>query len=129
MPEAGQAVMMTSPQSEAIKRMTAFYAAEGLPESGNSIRRHISRIGKDMPALDDMLSAGGVLRFAAHKTGEDIAQLEDRMAEVTQISYQQSRAQAEQPSKDAQQKLRKQWLNWVQSAKYRNAENRLRAKG
>ena len=101
MPEAGQAVMMTRPHGDA-----AFYTAAGSPESGNSIRKHISMIGKDMTALGNMLSSGcvrGVLMIAAHKTGEDIAQFEDRMAEVAQMSYQQSGAQAEQPSNDARQ--------------------------
>ena len=63
-------------------------------------------IGKDMTALDDRLSSGcvrGVLRFAAHKKGEDIAELEDIMTELAQMSNQQSGAQAEQPSNNARQ--------------------------
>ena len=50
---------------------SAFYAAAGSPESRNSIRRHFSRIGKDMTALEDGLSVAsvrGVLRLAVHET-------------------------------------------------------------
>ena len=45
---------------------------------------------KDMAALKDRLSAAsvqGVLSFVVHESEDDITELEDRMAEVTQMSY------------------------------------------
>ena len=53
---------------------------------------------KDMPALKDRLLAAsvqGALRFVVHESEDDKTELEDRMAEVTQMSYQQLSARAE----------------------------------
>ena len=83
-----------------------------------------------MTALEDSLSAErerDILRFAAHQT-EDITELEDTMAEGIQTSYQQSRAKAEQSSKDRHRELRKEWWGWVKASRYRNADNNIRGK-
>jgi hypothetical protein len=45
------------------------------------------------------------------------------MAEVVQMSYQQSRAKAEQSSEDRHRGLRKEHRGRVKAAIYRNAEN------
>ena len=46
------------------------------------------------------------------------------MAEMIQMSDQQSRAKAKQSSKDRQRGLRKEWRDWVKAVRYRNAENK-----
>ena len=55
-----------------------FYTAASLPGSGRCISRHISRIGKDMVALEDRLFAKsllGALKFEVHGMEEDIAEI------------------------------------------------------
>ena len=39
------------------------------------------------------------------------------------MSYQRSRARAEQSSEDGHRGLRKVWLSWVKATRYRNAQN------